>query len=129
MTRAPRSASCRVANGAATACSSATTVIPSRGRIEMGTNPFTHFRIRQEITYDAAVTTASTMREIDVATIADAVERLLIESNYRIPPDILDALRSAAAREQSPLGRRTLEQLIDNYEVAAAEQLPVCQDS
>jgi fumarate hydratase subunit alpha len=95
----------------------------------MGTNPFTHFRIRQEITYDAAVTTASAMREIDVATIAEAVERLLIESNYRIPPDILNALRGAAAREQSPLGRRTLEQLIENYEVAAAEQLPVCQDS
>src|SRR2546428_12876295 len=33
MTRAPRSASCRVANGAATACSIATTVIPARGCI------------------------------------------------------------------------------------------------
>src|SRR5215210_1514592 len=31
MTRAPRSASWRVANGAATACSSATTIMPSRG--------------------------------------------------------------------------------------------------
>src|SRR5215207_10497220 len=33
MTRAPRSASWRVAKGAATACSSATTVMPSRGRV------------------------------------------------------------------------------------------------
>src|SRR5882762_412709 len=33
MTRAPRSANCRVANGAATACSSETMVIPSRGNI------------------------------------------------------------------------------------------------
>src|SRR6266446_4612598 len=32
MTRAPRSASCRVANGAATACSTATTSVPSSGR-------------------------------------------------------------------------------------------------
>ena len=31
MTRAPRSASCRVQNGAAIACSSVTTVMPSRG--------------------------------------------------------------------------------------------------
>ena len=31
ITRAPRSASCRVANGAATACSSATTMTPSSG--------------------------------------------------------------------------------------------------
>src|SRR5918998_4541165 len=36
MTRAPRSASWRVAKGAATACSSATTVMPSRGRIPEG---------------------------------------------------------------------------------------------
>jgi len=97
--------------------------------MEMGTNRFTHFRIRQEITYDPAMATASAVRDIDVTAIAEAVERLLIESNYRIPPDILDALRAAAVREQSPLGRRTLEQLIENYEVAAAEQLPVCQDS
>src|SRR5438552_4930638 len=33
MTRAPRSASCRVANGAAMACSSVTTVIPVSGLI------------------------------------------------------------------------------------------------
>jgi fumarate hydratase subunit alpha len=71
----------------------------------------------------------SGLREIDVAIVADAVERMLIESNYRIPPDILNALREASAREQSMLGRRTLEQLIENYVIAAAEQLPVCQDS
>jgi fumarate hydratase subunit alpha len=57
------------------------------------------------------------------------VARLLAEANYRIPGDILAGLRAAAGRETSPLGRRTLEQLIENYEVAAAEQLPVCQDS
>src|SRR6266566_5626641 len=34
MMRAPRSASCLVANGAATACSTATTVIPSSGSIK-----------------------------------------------------------------------------------------------
>jgi fumarate hydratase subunit alpha len=38
-------------------------------------------------------------------------------------------LRDAVDREESPLGRRTLEQLVRNYEVAAAEQRPVCQDS
>src|SRR5215831_7402526 len=36
ITRAPRSASWRVANGAATACSNATTVMSSRGRIPDG---------------------------------------------------------------------------------------------
>ena len=69
------------------------------------------------------------VREIDVARLRDAVARLLIESNYTIPPDVLDALRDAAAREESDLGRRTLEQLVQNYEIAAVERLPVCQDS
>jgi len=68
-------------------------------------------------------------REIDVAVLRDAVARLLVECNYTIPADVLHALRDAAAREQSALGRRTLEQLVRNYEVAAAERLPVCQDS
>jgi len=69
------------------------------------------------------------IRELDVSALRDAVSRLLVECNYTIPADILEALRSAVEREQSPLGRRTLEQLVSNYQVAAAERLPVCQDS
>jgi fumarate hydratase subunit alpha len=69
------------------------------------------------------------IRDLDVATLRDAVARLIVEANYNIPPDILGALRDAAAREESPLGRRTLEQLVRNYEVASAERVPVCQDS
>jgi fumarate hydratase subunit alpha len=69
------------------------------------------------------------IREIDVASIRDAVARLLVEANYVIPPDILDALKAAVESEPSPLGRQTLEQLVRNYEVAAAERVPVCQDS
>ena len=69
------------------------------------------------------------IREIDVASIREAVARLLVEANYVIPPDILDALKRAIESEPSPLGRQTLEQLVRNYEVAAAERVPVCQDS
>lgn len=69
------------------------------------------------------------IREIDVALLRDTIARLIVEANYNIPPDILQALRDAVDREESPLGRRTLEQLVRNYEVAAAEQRPVCQDS
>lgn len=68
-------------------------------------------------------------RDIDVAIMRDTVARLIVEANYNIPADILDALRVAIAREESSLGRRTLEQLVRNYELAAAERVPVCQDS
>lgn len=73
--------------------------------------------------------TASDVRDIDVAILSDTVASLLMEANYRIPDDVLEGLRSAASREESPLAQRTLGQLVRNYEVAAAERLPVCQDS
>ena len=69
------------------------------------------------------------VRDIEVSVLRDTVARLIVEANYNIPADILQALRDAAVREESQLGRRTLEQIVRNYEVAAAERLPVCQDS
>jgi len=69
------------------------------------------------------------MRTIDVQVLTDTTARLLVDANYRIPPDILSALRAAALAEESDIGRQTLAHLVRNYEVAEAEQLPVCQDS
>ncbi len=69
------------------------------------------------------------IRELPVSALRDAIARLLPDINCNIPPDILAALREAAGREQSELGRRTREQLVRNYEVAADEKMPVCQDS
>jgi len=69
------------------------------------------------------------IRELDVARLRDEVARLLAQINCEIPSDVLDALREGAARERSPLGKHTLEQLVRNYELAAATRVPVCQDS
>ena len=69
------------------------------------------------------------VRTLDVALLRDTIAHLIVEANYNIPPDVLQALRAAIDREESELGRRTLEQLVRNYEIAAAERLPVCQDS
>jgi fumarate hydratase subunit alpha len=69
------------------------------------------------------------VRHLDVSVLGATVSRLLIESNYNIPADVLAALREAAVREESPLGRRTLDQIIRNYEVASVDRVPVCQDS
>jgi fumarate hydratase subunit alpha len=69
------------------------------------------------------------VRDLDVAVLRDAVASLLVDSNHVLPPDIVAALREAVAREESPLGRATLEQLVRNADIAAAERMPVCQDS
>lgn len=69
------------------------------------------------------------VRDLDVSTLRQAVARLLVEANYHIPPDILAALRRAVTDEASAIGRQTLEQLVRNYEVAAEDRIPACQDS
>jgi len=80
-------------------------------------------------TIRGVTTSVTRVRDVEVSALGQTIARLLVESNYQIPADVLAALRSAAGREESPLGRRTIEQLIRNYEVAAAERRPVCQDS
>jgi fumarate hydratase subunit alpha len=72
---------------------------------------------------------AAGVRDIDVGTVREKVAHLLVECNYTIPADVLDALRQATDQEESTLGRHTLKQLVRNYELAAAERRPVCQDS
>jgi len=69
------------------------------------------------------------IRELSVSVLRDTIAKLLPDINFTIPPDVLAALRQAAVREESDLGRQTLQQLVRNYEVAAEERMPVCQDS
>ena len=68
-------------------------------------------------------------RRVHVDAIRQAVAELLIEANYCIGDDVLDALRQAAEEEQSPLGRDILTQLVANYELARQERVPACQDT
>ena len=42
--------------------------------------------------------------------------------------DILGALKKARDTEESPLARGTLEQILENADIAARESLPLCQD-
>ena len=68
------------------------------------------------------------MREIHVSNISDAVARLCIESNYFLGEDVLKALRFYRDQENSPVGREVLDQILENAQVAAELQLPLCQD-
>ncbi|MEW6141737.1 MAG: fumarate hydratase [Chloroflexota bacterium] len=68
------------------------------------------------------------LREIKAGKITAAVARLLKEAAFELPGDVLKALRSAQKSEPSPLGRETLERLIENAAIARQEKLPLCQD-
>jgi len=40
----------------------------------------------------------------------------------------LESLKKAKDTEESPVGKEVLEQLIKNADIAAKEQIPLCQD-
>ena len=69
------------------------------------------------------------MREIDAATISDAVARLAVQACCHLPADVRDAFRQRLDEEPSPVGRNILEQLLENADIAARDDIPICQDT
>ena len=52
------------------------------------------------------------MKEIHFNDIARTVAELAIEACYRLPDDMVAAMRAARTREPSPVGRNILDQLL-----------------
>ena len=71
----------------------------------------------------------SSVRELDVHEIAAAVKTMCITANYDLPQDVYDALVAAQQAEESPVGREVLGQLVENADIAAADRVPICQDT
>ncbi len=69
------------------------------------------------------------MRTIPAERIAEAVAALCIEANLHLPADVRAALDAAQAAEPWPLAKTTLGLLQENLADAAAQALPVCQDT
>ena len=69
------------------------------------------------------------MREINVEEITKTVEKLCIESNYYLPQDVKKALDNAVEKEESPLGKEILSDILKNQEVARTIHVPICQDT
>ena len=69
------------------------------------------------------------MRSVDVARVTDAVREMCIEVNHKLSPDMAGKFAEAQKREESPLGRQILGQLIENMEIARTEMIPICQDT
>ena len=69
------------------------------------------------------------MKEIHCNDIAQAVARLAIDACYRLPADMVEAMRKAREAEPSPVGRTILDQLLENAGIAADGQIPLCQDT
>ncbi|MEL7649106.1 MAG: fumarate hydratase [Sedimentibacter sp.] len=69
------------------------------------------------------------MREINVEDITRTVEKLCMESNYYLPQDVKKALEDALDKEESPLAREILGDILKNQEIARTNDVPICQDT
>lgn len=69
------------------------------------------------------------MRSIAASKIEEAVFRLCLQANFNLPADVVAALQGAAQNEESEIGRKVLQELLCNAELAAKELLPLCQDT
>jgi fumarate hydratase subunit alpha len=68
------------------------------------------------------------MRLIYATDISEAVSNLFKQANYELGDDVLSALEKAREAEESPTGRKVIDTLLENAEIAAAEKIPLCQD-
>jgi fumarate hydratase subunit alpha len=69
------------------------------------------------------------VRDLDLGEVTAAVKEMCITANYDLPRDVYDALLQAREAEESPVGREVLGQLIENADIAAADRVPICQDT
>lgn len=69
------------------------------------------------------------VRVIDAAAVTATVKQLLMDCNYFIGRDIMHALETALDIEDSPVAKSVLRQIIENDNIAAAEEIPLCQDT
>lgn len=69
------------------------------------------------------------MRQIDAAKITETVKKLCIDANYYLGKDVMDALEAGYKKEESPVGKEIISQILENDKIAAEGVFPMCQDT
>lgn len=69
------------------------------------------------------------VREIEAARITDTVKRLCIQANVILPEDVKNCIIKRKSEESWAPAREILDRIEENFELAAAENVPICQDT
>jgi fumarate hydratase subunit alpha len=69
------------------------------------------------------------LREVHVDNIISAIEALFIDANINASNNIVEALNGGIGKEESPVGKEVLRELIRNIDIAKEEHIPICQDT
>lgn len=69
------------------------------------------------------------MREISASLITEAVERLCIDACLHLPSDVKRAIEQSRKAEDGEIAKSILDNIIENYNIADKECVPICQDT
>ena len=69
------------------------------------------------------------MREIQCSKITEVIRKLCIEANEHLPEDVKCAIKTARKEEDGEIAKGILDNIIENYEIADHENVPICQDT
>jgi len=69
------------------------------------------------------------MREIEAKEVTKTVSRLFQEACHYLPRDVVSVIKKARDAEESPVGREVLSRILENIEISAGGEVPLCQDT
>ena len=69
------------------------------------------------------------MREIPAARVTEVIRRLCIDANCHLPQDVKNRIECCKNQESWALGQEILERIVENYQIADRDNVPVCQDT
>ena len=69
------------------------------------------------------------VRSVDTGIITEHIREMCFEANHYLSGDMDFALKKAADAEKSALGKKILNQLLENLKIAGEENIPICQDT
>lgn len=69
------------------------------------------------------------MRELNVDIITQNIKEMCIEANHFLTDDMKKVFKNAVDTEESPLGKKVLNQLNENLDIAGNDMIPICQDT
>lgn len=69
------------------------------------------------------------MREIKSEQITKVVRDLCIEANCHLPEDIKERIQGLKCSENFPIAQTILDKIIENFNIADMDDVPICQDT
>jgi len=69
------------------------------------------------------------MRELSTKVIIENIKEMCIKANHYLSSDMCERLEQSVNSEESELGKKILNQLQENLEIADKEMIPICQDT